>query len=79
MGFKKRVIRRKLLYLLIFMVLYYTTLQSINVLAQTSLKIEPEEINKRVKLGNFVEVPIKITNDGNSQLSHGEHLCPEQE
>src|SRR3989338_5540035 len=69
MGFKKMVIRHNLLSLLVFILLLYSTLQSINVFAQTSLKIEPEQINKRVKLGNFVEVPIKITNDGNSQLS----------
>ena len=42
---------------------------SIFAAAQPSIKIEPREITKKVKLGNFIEVPIKITNDGNVPLS----------
>jgi hypothetical protein len=38
-------------------------------MAQTSMKLEPESITKRVKLGNFIDVPIKVVNDGNTALS----------
>ena len=66
---KKEMIKCRLYCLLVFILLLYSTLQSINAFAQTSVKIEPGQITKRVKLGDFVEVPIKITNDGTTQLS----------
>ena len=42
---------------------------SLSSFAQTSVKLEPESISKRVKLGNFVEIPIKVINDGNTLIS----------
>ena len=37
--------------------------------AQTSIKVSPEGITKRVKLGNFVDVPVKVTNDGKTPVT----------
>ena len=47
----------------------YSIAASKNAYAQTSVKIEPQEITKKVKFGNFIDIPIKITNNGNTLLS----------
>lgn len=68
MRLKREVIRYKLVYFLILITLFYAISQSIDAFAKTSLKIEPNQINKRVKLGNFIDTIIKITNDGDTPL-----------
>ncbi|HLC50151.1 MAG TPA: DUF87 domain-containing protein [Candidatus Nanoarchaeia archaeon] len=36
--------------------------------AQTSIKVEPEKVTKLVKLGDFIEVPFTVKNDGSTAL-----------
>ncbi|MEK6946659.1 MAG: DUF87 domain-containing protein [Nanoarchaeota archaeon] len=65
----KEVQNNKLIELVVIISLFFILSIDLHAFAQTSVKIEPEQITKRVKLGDFVEVPIKITNDGTTQLS----------
>jgi hypothetical protein len=65
----KRKIKWKLIILLILIVPTMGIISSNDVYSQTSLLIEPTQIVKREKFGNFVEVPIRLTNDGTTSLS----------
>ncbi|MBI2541861.1 ATP-binding protein [Candidatus Woesearchaeota archaeon] len=66
---KKEVTHNWLVHFFIAITILIFLINSIDSYAQTSIKIEPEQINKKVKLGNFVDIPIKITNNGNTPLS----------
>src|SRR3989338_7323956 len=68
MASKKEVYRNCLIRLLAISLITFALSLSVS-FAQPSIKIEPEKVVKRVKVGDFVEVPIKIINDGNIQLS----------
>ena len=69
MTLNKEGIIFRLSMVFIFITSFFIIINSIAAFAQTSIKISPEQINKRVKLGDFVEAPVKITNDGNTPLS----------
>lgn len=63
---KKEAGRRYLVIILAIAFLFLASSQISN--AQTSIKVEPEKVTKLIKLGDFIEVPFTVKNDGSTAL-----------